>query len=398
MSTTEVLKPFNGPPIGGSRPAHEAVIPVQGGGEIRLSPEAQIAQKASLEFAKAFPDYERLVSGKRGLNNLDPISAQNLEELRSQMRQTPPKPATIINLHPWPLMVPESRFLRGLVVPACEPGMNFAYLHLRGWRYDWRYDDDTTFKFGPILPIHQAGEFLRAFGNRDIYGGGILIYEGDGHPDNMGDVEVYDPLGRMQTFDQPGVEWDEEQHEVPIIRKVPIRKNFGDLLREARRIRNNFYLARVKRADQDYRLPDGRGKGMVTELHMKMADMLVAEGMISKVPEWDLKGRMEEGLGDKNCPACGTAPKADTFKCGNCGHILNPYEAYMAGEIQYGHVAMDLMTSDEWEAVEAEKLRRDEQKRVGRERAKKARAEANKAARAQGDPGTDEPGESGAAE
>lgn len=381
MSTTDVLKPFNGPPIGGQRPAHETVLPIEGGGVVRLSPEAQVASKASIEFAQAFPNYEGLVQGKRGLNNLDSVSAGNLEELRRQMRSTPPKPATVINLHPWPLTFDgNSRFLRGLVVPACEPGMPFSYAHFRGYRTDWKYDDDTTFKFGAVLPIHQAGEFLRTFGNRDLYGGGVLIYEGEGHPDKVDEVELYDPLGRVLTRKEPGVEYDEEQHEVRVMRDISIHGKLGMVLAETRKIRNNFYLQRVKRADQDYRLPDGRGKGMVTELHMKMADVLVYEGLITKVPEWDLKGRMEEGLADSNCKACGASPRADSFKCVACGHIMLPFEAYMAGEIQYGHASMELLTADEWESVETEKARRDEAKRAGRERAKAARATAKKTA------------------
>lgn len=377
MSTTEVIKPYSGGPVGGSEPAHDVVIPVAGGGAIHVSPAAQVAQKASAEFAAAFPNYEGVIQGKRGMNNLDAASAQNLEELRQQMRATPAKPATIINLHPWPLMFDgNSRFTRGLVVSACEPGMPYSYLHLRGYRYDWKQDEEGTFKYIPILPIHQAAEFLRVFGSRDIYGGGVIIYEGDGNPEKVEDVEIYDPNGRMQTKKEPGIEFDEEQHPVNIMRSVPIFSKLADQLKEQRRLRNNFYLQRVKRADQDYRLPDGRGKAMVTELHMKMADMLVAEGMITKVPEWDLKGRMEEGLSDSNCKACGAAPRADSFKCVACNHIMFPFEAYMNGEIQYGHASMEMLSADEWELVEIEKTQRDERKNAGKKRAAEARKKA----------------------
>jgi hypothetical protein len=384
MSTTEVIKPYEGGPVAGAMPSAQEVIPVAGQAPIVLTPEAQHAAKAASEFAQAFPQFTELLTRpeKRGINNLDETSHQNLLELRRQMRATPPKPATVINLHPWPLMFDGNNvFLRGIVIPACNPGQPFSYAHIRGYRSDKKMNEEGTYSFSPILPIHMAAEFLRAFGNRDIYGGGIVIYEGDGNPEKVSDVELYDPSGRMLTTQQPGEAFDEgEQRIIRGMIDIPVRKNLFSVLQSQREARNRYYLTRVQRADHDYRLPDGRGKALVTELHRLMADVLFAEGVIAAVPEWDLKGRMEEGLADSNCKSCGSAPRAESFKCASCGHILNAYEAYMHGEIQYGHVSMDLLSADEWEMVEAEKERRETQRNTARARLKAKKAEAKKAA------------------
>src|SRR5713101_2358536 len=99
-------------------------------------------------FTKAFPEFEGAATRQsaaaaatggipyalpraKPLRPLDEISQRNLDELKHQMRSNPPRAATVINLHPWPLMFPSTDvFLRGIVVPACNPGMEFAYHHI----------------------------------------------------------------------------------------------------------------------------------------------------------------------------------------------------------------------------------------------------------------------------
>lgn len=373
--STEVIKPYSGGEPG-SRLAPEdipATIPYEGGAVIQTQQSAAAAAAAK-EFAGAFPSYEAAFTGKKGINNIDPDSQARLNELRQRMRSSPPRPATVVNLHPWPLQFGGNDiFLRGIVVAACNPGQPFAHQHIRSYRVAKQYKEDGTFEFYPILAIHMAGQFLRDFANADIYGGGIIIYEGESHPDKVKDVEVYDQTGRLVTVREMGTEYDEEDRAVRVPIDKPVRKNFADLLAQQTKVRNDFYLARVKKADQDYNRPDGRGKMLVSNLHCLMADVLFAEGIIAEVPKWDLKGSFEQGLKDDPCPACGSFPKADSFKCMSCGHVLLPFDAYMNGAIEYGHASMELLTGDEWELVEKEKERRTTTKAQAKKRLTEAK-------------------------
>jgi hypothetical protein len=311
-------------------------------------------------FGQAFPQYEQAL--KKGVNNLDQDSQTNLNELRRQMRSSPPKPATVINLHPWPLTFgATNRFLRGITIPACEPGMPYAYHHIRGYRTDWEYNENGTLKFKAILPIELAGQFVREFSNKDSYGGGVIIYEGEGNPEKVDLVESYDPIGRVQTIQKSVIVYDEENRPIQEMGEIPIRKKLNDLLVEARSQRNAAYLLRVRKADHDYNLPDGRGKWLINDTHPLMAEILFAEGVISEVPKWNLASRFEQGLSENNCKSCGSPTKTDSYKCA-CGNILDPLAAYMDFAIEYGHAKMEMLASDEWEQVEEEKLRRQSAK------------------------------------
>lgn len=371
--STEVIKPYAGGEPG-SRADAPAVIPYEGGAVIQ-TPQSQAAAAAATEFNAAMPHID-FSQPKRGINNLDPVSQARLNELRQRMRSNPSPPATVINLHPWPLQLGNTNiFLRGIKIPECNPGQHYAHGYIRSYRPDKEYKEDGTFKYSPITAIQMAGQFLRDFANADVYGGGIIIYEREIHPDKAEEVETYDQTGRLITIQEMGTEYDEENRAVRVPVDRPVKRKFSELLANEIKKRNAFYLARVKKADQDYNRPDGKGKMMVTEMHALMADVLVAEGILGAAPSWNLKGAVEMGLKDDPCPACGGLPKADSFKCVNCGHVLMPYEAYMAAAIEYGHASMDLMTGDEWEMVEKEKERRAANKASG----KKQHAEAKKA-------------------
>lgn len=309
-------------------------------------------------FPEAFPQYEQAI--KKGVNNLDQESQTSLNELMSQMRSTPPKPATIINLHPWPLTFGSTNiYLRGLSVPACNPGQPFAHYHIRGYRREWEYNENGSLKFKAILPIRLAAEFVREFSNKDAYGGGVIIYEGEGHPDKVDLVETYDAIGRPITTSKQVVVYDEENRPIQEIGQAPVKRKLSAILAEAVAARNKFYMQRVQKADHDYRLPDGRGKWLLTDTHRLMAETLFAEGVIAKVPDWNLASRFEQGISDNNCKACGHAPQAGAYKCMHCGNILNVLEAYRDFAIEYGHAKMEMLTSDEWEEVEEIKAQRE---------------------------------------
>lgn len=346
---------------GGSLPTSSQVIPVEGGGRVVLSPKAQQGAAAAQEFAKAYPEMSVLAStqGVRAANNLPQEALISLDELRMKMRMTPPKPATVINLHPWSLSFNYSdRLLRGIKIPECNPGQPYAYHHIRGYRTDWKYNDQGVQVFSEILPITLAAQFVRQFSDKDNDGGGVIIYEGESHPDKLKDVEIYDVLGRPITNDVPGIEEDPEGNKVPVMFRTAIKKNFIDVLNEVRLLRNKVYLKRVQDANRDYNLPSGKGKWNITDKHHLMAEVLFAEGVISSVPQWKITDRMEEGLSERNCPGCQNPTKKGAFRC-SCGHILNPLAAYKEGAIPFEHGSMDLLTSDELEEALEVKTERE---------------------------------------
>lgn len=355
------------PMPGGPLPSSERIVPFEGGA-VRLSPAAQQTSAAAAEFAKSFPLYEQILSAKtaeqrKSANRLDDKSQKSLNELRARMRSTPAKPATIINLHPWDLMFPSGiRLLRGIQIPACHPGMPFAYHHIRGYRIDWEYNEDGTQKFTEILPITLAAQFVREFSNQDNDGGGVIVYEGDGHPDKVGEVEIYDSLGSVQTRDIPGVVYNAEDQEEAAMIAVPIKRKLAELIDEARQVRNRIYLDKYRRAYRDYNLPGGKGKFLVTPKHMLISEVLFSEGLIAKMPEWNPGDRSDEGLEQDNCKACGTPRRKGAYKCLSCGNILNALEAYKDHDIEWGHGKFAALTSDEYDEAEAIHEEREKQK------------------------------------
>ena len=338
----------------------EVIVPYQGG-KVVLTEAAQAASKAAEEWSTVDPGLTNALT-KSGKNNLDTESQNNLNELRRQMRSNPPRPATIVSLLPFPLTFGAgNRWMGALTVPACNPGDGTpAYLHVRGYKIDWAYNENGSLKFFPILPIQRAAQFLREFSNNDAFGCGVIIYEGEGHPDKVDEVETYAPDGRALTNTKRGWDQDDEGNRIPADIETPIRAKLATLIESERKKRNAVFLNRVQRADHDYKLPDGRGKWLINDVHFKMADVLFAEGVITKKPDWNLQSRLEQGMAAESCP-CGNPVKKESAWCGVCGHILNPLEAYKAGKIEFGHAAFDLMTTDELE--EADEIRKEREKK-----------------------------------
>lgn len=326
-------------------------------------------------FAQSFPQIEASIV--KGANSLDATSQANLTEFLRQMRSNPPRPATIVNLHPWPLQLPASKFTRGIVVPACVPGQEFAHTYVRGWIKDWKQDEQGSLQFMAVNPIHRATEFLREFSLGDAFGPGVIVYEGETRPDKAAEVETYSPNGLPNTTIRDGYDYDEENRKVPTKFTVPVTKDFQKILKETTAARNAAYLRNVRRADNEFRRPDGKGKGAITPFIEMMAEVLVAEGLLEAMPDWKMASKLEKGLAEENCPACGASYKNTAFRCGGCSHILNPLEAYKNGAIEFGHVSMDKMTAEEWEEATTIK----DERTKARAKANLARARAAKEAK-----------------
>jgi hypothetical protein len=331
MSTTETIKPYTGP---------------------AETPE---------NFETAFPELVRAAQGlSRGRNPLDDQSQRNLDELRRQVRSNPFKHATVVNLHPWPLSINSDRFVRGIIIPACNPGMEFAYGHIRTWSHDHSYNEDgMSFKFTAIKQIDKAAQFLVQFSDPEMYGGGVIIYEGESHPSKVGEVETYRPDGRPEVTLKNIVEYDDEGHKIPSVQELPVKRSLMEMITEQRQRRNQFYMSKVEWADSKWKSADVKDRRLITNTHRLMAEMLHAEGVLPVVPDWNLATRMELGLAAANCKGCGTPVNETAFKCVTCGHILKALEAYEAGAINWEHAAMDTMSADEWLKAEEIKSARE---------------------------------------
>jgi hypothetical protein len=319
--------------------------------EKTLPPVPANAAAAAVAFSQAYQEFQQAI--RRGFNKLDEQSQRNLDELQAYMRMNPPRPATIINLFPWPLSIPGARLLQGITVPACPPGQRCAWAHIRGWRRDWEYEESGALKFKAVTPIKLAGEFVFAFSANEYSignagtNGGVIIYEGETHPDKAGEVETYDATGRLITNDQPGLDYEGEQ-EVPVVHKIPVRRKLDELIDAGIQTRNRAFFARVQRFDTDYR--DEKKRAYLSlELPRLMAEVLHAEGLLPEVPVWNLETRMQRGLRDDNCPACGAARKIDAIVCVECKYPLEPVECYANGIITFEQLEMHNLDADQWE-------------------------------------------------
>jgi len=316
---------------------------------------------------------------RKGIRNLDQQSQQNLDQCRRQLRSNPPKPATIINLHPWPLYYTNGDYyVRGITVPACEPGMDFSYAYVRLSKTERDMNEDGTLKFKPVSPIQIAGQFYKDFGESEIYGGGVIIFEGEHNPTKLlaaqTEVETYQPDGRADVRLVAGYVIDEEGHKIPENIEEPVKAKLTVLLETARRKRNERYMLKVQWADAHYKSTKAGDRALVTDQHRMMAEVLHAEGILPEVPDWNLASKMELGLAEDRCKHCGSNPAKDAFLCPN-GHVLDPLKAYLNAAIEYGHMSMELLSAEQWVLADAEKERREKVKAAREKKTKKAKDE-----------------------
>ena len=258
-------------------------------------------------FTTAFPEFD-IKKGKtieapgagrmgtapqRGLRPLDVDSQRRMDEAYRQIRTNRPKPATVINLHSFELAFPSTnQFLRGIRVPACKPGEPFAFHHIRTTSLDKSYKEDGTFEFSPIIPIQKAAQFLVAFADPEVYGGGVIVYEGDRNPDNVEMVETYGPTGLANCTQMNGYEEGDEGEKIPVVIPVPIKKNLHEMISEQRAKRNEKYLREVEHANELWgaKEPHIRREVIRSPKYRLMAEMLLAEGLLKEKhrPDWML--------------------------------------------------------------------------------------------------------------
>ena len=319
-------------------------------------------------FTRAFPEMEKAATSgapiQRGRIPLDPQSERNLAELRRQVRANPFPAATVINLHPWCLQSSDT-FLRGIVIPACEPGQDFSHHHIRSWSHDKRYaEDGMSFLFSAIKPIEKAAQFLLKFADPQVYGGGVLIYEGDKHPNKMGDVELYSPDGRPMVTSRQGYEFDDENNRLPATFDDPIKGNLHKMIEDARKTRNEFYLTQVRWADERFKSADVKDRRLITNMHRLMMDVLVAEGILEQPLDWNLTSSLDKNKLAITCKGCGSPIANAAYRCTTCNNIIDAYEAFMDYAIEWGHAKLETLSDEQFKMAEAEHKRRQEVKKA----------------------------------
>lgn len=331
----EVLRPYEGPP-----------------------PTAE-------NFMTAFPQWESFVKGKKGNNSLDPESQNSLDAVHARMRRHRPKPVTLLNYHPWPLRVSGGKLFQGITVPACPPGTPFVKFVFRGYKTDFKPNQQGGQDFEEILPIQLAQEFVRCGTSQEMYGPGILIYEGEGDPLKVKEVEVYDNRGVLITEPEPGWTENPEGQREPTVNQVPVMRSLEELMRELRHKRNDFYLAEIRRRDIEMKMPNARQSAILSHHHFLMVDVLVAEGILTKekIPQWTLTTKFEEGLSSSDCKNCGATKKETAISCKECGHIFKPLEALKEAVIQWGHASLEKLSEGELEEAYLFHLETEKKKR-----------------------------------
>lgn len=327
-------------------------------------------------FTAAYPEFERAVTNKvapqTAVNDLDPVSKKNLAELRRQVARSPFPAGTVINLHPWPLQAADN-FIRGIVIPACNPGEPFAYHHIRAWMHDKKLSEDGThYTYTAVKPIEKAAQFLIKFADPEMYGGGVIIYEGDRNPNKVDTVELYSTDGRPMVNIQDGYEEDDEGNHIPVRFEVPVKGKLQDILEKARASRNDLYLRRVTQADEWFKSQDSKDRRKITPMHRLMAEVLVAEGILREAPDWNLTSKIDVNKESRRCKQCDSVVQGNGYKCTNatCQNILDALAAFMDGAIEWGHAKIELLPAEQYAIAEAEHKRRQA---VKQERKKQAR-------------------------
>lgn len=339
--------------------------------ETPIQPYSGAVVPSRENFAAAFPQVAAALSGAtKGVQNLSEESLKRRKEMFDRMRAAPPAAATIVNLHPWAMSFPASMpLMSGIVIPPCAPGEPFAHQFIRKWRYFHEADQDNVISFTVITPMELARQCLNQFCNQDNEGGGLLIYAGEINPNKAGEVDCYNSDGMLLTEPGIGYDYDDQERKIQVPIEKPIRRQFSELLMESRDQRNAIYSQRVLAIDSEFRSPELRRKVQITEKHFKMADVLVAEGILPKMPEWRIMTRLELGMGSavNDCPQCKQAIGGGetTGVCSNCGHILDALKAYQNYKIPFTHIAMESLEQEQWGVAEKERVRRESNKRAG---------------------------------
>ena len=253
----------------------------------------------------------------------------NLEQMMARIK---PRPWSVINLMPFPLNVNgvlHSHLMRadGNQVPACPVGQEYQQFVIQEVLYSIKdegagMDNLDNYNPEPWDPSILAEDYRHEFVTR-MGCGGVVIYEGDEKPEK----------GEKK-----------------------------DAVEKARKDRNQWLLRKVQEAEAEWSDSSGRGRKNITELHRKAAEVLLHEKILKHQPAW-LLATHEVGKAPQPCPGCGEVAEKNAAICRHCNYVYDPLLAYKSTMIDYTHIAMTRLTTEQWKEANEIKAEREEKKR-----------------------------------
>lgn len=257
------------------------------------------------------------------------------------------KAATIINRSPFELKVETG--LWDYTVPArpFDKPMSFKTITSCRCVFPFRGNQEMSdkslqqrFDCKVLLPCHQAMEFKSWYvgesdEDRMLKQGGVVVFEGT--------MEGVTPstLVRVPEF---------------VYRKGKrylkfTERTLKELLAEADEQMYHHFEMALEEASHDADDPAKRKN--ITRKHHTIADFMLAMKKIQGPPSW----RNSPINVKDTCKRCNQQYVSTTGVC-KCGFAMEPFIAYMAGEIDVDHVRMNTLTKEQWDKVKAEEEKR----------------------------------------
>lgn len=349
------------------------------------------------------------VNGQTGhVKKWDPVTAGNLQALENAQAVNPAKRAWVVVLHPWPISVNGGRMMRETAPPAGHKLVldgkllihrhrtqgegsteelnrdGVGVLEIPWYEPDLKPEEAGHFTAQAILPIEQAGQYAREGNSNDLWGPGVLIYDGGLPPDEMYasnmEVGLYDPHGAPLTKQKPAmVTLRGRKGPVEQMMDVPVRGKFREVLAQIDQQRMAMYLHLVNEANAQWISSEGKEKKWYTSRSTAlMAQVLFKTKRIPELPPWAMESRLDAPPETKiqKCINCRSDRKDKEHYVCICGWPFDPIMAYANDQINFEHVTISALPLKELEEVY--KLREEKQKRD----ANRAKLEAKYAAKA----------------
>lgn len=288
----------------------------------------QLADKQKREMGGTFDQVFSQEAYGEGVRRMQ-RKRQNFDAMMARLK---PRPWTVVNLMPFPLNVNgvlHSHLIGkdGNQVPACPVGKSYEHRVITDVLYSIKdegagMDNLDNYNPEPWDPSQLAHDYVREFVTR-MGCGGVIIYEGDELPEKCGQTENVE---------------------------------------KARKNRNQWLLRKVQEGEAEWSDTSGKGRKNITELHRKAAEVLLHDKVLKHQPAW-LLATHDIDQAPTPCPGCGEAPDKNAAVCRHCNYVYNPLKAYESTLIDYDHIAMTRLTTEQWREANQIKAERDEKKR-----------------------------------
>jgi hypothetical protein len=265
-------------------------------------------------------------------------------ELRGEI-----KPATILNLSPFPLKVETG--LWDYQVPAKPSDKPFGILTVHGtrsfpiYRGNQEMSDKSLrarYDVKILLPVEQLMEFKHWYiGETDedklVKSGGVVVFEGD-----------MDGITPNSVVRVPEYVFKKGRRYLRFVDR-PLK----ECLAEAKEQLYNHCHAVLIEAGHDADDPQKRKN--IQKYQHTVADFMLQQKQIQKAPSW----REVQFKAEDCCPRCNAQYVSKTGMC-KCSYVVDPLLAFMSGEIAVDHVRMNTLTAEQWKKAKAEQSRRTE--------------------------------------